>query len=220
MPNPDQERLQLAIEATGIGTWDVDATTGSRRWSREFRAICGLPDDAPADPELFASLIHPDDRDWVNERYRVAYTPSGGGSYQAEFRLLRRDDGSERFVLIKGRMSFDASGRPVRGIGTLLDITDQIRTAQALAESEQRYRLAVTAFHGAAYETDLETGYAYRAPRAYEMLGFAPEAGEPTREWWFSRIHPDDAPPLPCRPERAAGGRNPGARPRVPHPPR
>ncbi len=206
MPNPDQERLQLAIEATGIGTWDVDALTGNRRWSREFRAICGLPQDAPADPELFASLIHPDDRDWVTERYRVAYTPSGGGNYQAEFRLLRGDDGSERFVLIKGRISFDESGRPVRGIGTLLDITDQIRTAQALAESEERYRLAVTAFHGAAYETDLETGYAYRAPRAYEMLGFAAEEGEPTRDWWFSRIHPEDAPRFHATLDALLGG--------------
>jgi PAS domain S-box-containing protein len=153
-----------------------------------------LPEDAPADPQVFASLIHPDDRDWVNERYRAAYTPAGGGHYEAELRIRRADDGSERFILIKGKVFFDASGRPLRGIGTILDITEQKRTAQALAESEERYRLAVTAFHGAAYETDLETGYAYRARRAYEMLGFAAEAGEPTRDWWFSRIHPEDSP--------------------------
>lgn len=190
----NEERLRLAIEATGIGTWDVNAVTGERRWSHEFRHICGLPRDVPADPGLFSGLIHPEDRDWVNERYRAAYEASGNGRYEAELRIRRFNDGAERWVLIKGQVSFDAAGRPLRGIGTLLDVTDQKRTAEALAESEERYRLAVAAFHGAAYETDLETGYAYRALRAYEMVGVRPEDGEPTREWWFNRIHPEDAP--------------------------
>jgi PAS domain S-box-containing protein len=190
----NEERLRLAIEATGIGTWDVNALTGEREWSREFRAILGLPDEVEADPELFASLLHPDDRDWVNEEYRAAYRPGGSGRYEVECRIRRFDDGSERWVLIKGQVSYRPDGQAVRGVGTLLDITDGKRTEAALAESEERYRLAVTSFHGAAYETDLDTGYAYRAPRAYEMLGVRPEDGEPTREWWFSRIHPDDAP--------------------------
>jgi len=190
----NEERLRLAVEATGIGTWDVDAISGKRRWSREFRAICGLPDEIEADPDLFSGLIHPEDRDWVNERYRAAYEPGGGGRYEAEFRIFRHDTGELRWVLIKGHVFFDPSGRPSRGVGSLLDVTEQRRTAEALVESEERYRLAVTAFHGAVYETDLETGYAYRAPRAYEMLGYRPDEGEPTRDWWFSRIHPDDAP--------------------------
>src|SRR5687768_13398185 len=131
----NEEHLRLAIEATGIGTWDVNAVTGERRWSNEFRTICGLPPDAPADPELFSTLIHPDDRDWVNERYRAAYRP-GDGRYEAEFRILRRSDGAERRVLLKGQVTFDPTGRPLRGIGTLLDITEQRRTAAALSESE------------------------------------------------------------------------------------
>jgi PAS domain S-box-containing protein len=190
----NEERLRLAIEATGIGTWDVNVVTGERRWSNEFRAICGLPPEAPADPKLFSSLIHPDDRDWVNERYRTAYMDPAQPGYDVECRIRRFSDGAERWVMIKGHVFFDSASRPLRGVGTLLDVTDRKRTAEALAESEERYRLAVAAFHGATYETDLETQYAYRAPRAYEMLGFRPEEGEPTREWWFRRIHPEDAP--------------------------
>jgi hypothetical protein len=53
--------------------------TGSRRWSREFRAISGIDAATPADTELFTTLIHPDDRDWVNQRYRAAYDPAGDG---------------------------------------------------------------------------------------------------------------------------------------------
>jgi PAS domain S-box-containing protein len=189
----NEERLRLAIEATGIGTWDVNPLTGDRRWSKEFLTICGFPPDTRPDPQLFSALIHQEDRDWVNERYRAAYAGQGGGRYEAQFRIHRASDGAERWVLIKGQITFAEAG-PIRGVGTLLDVTDQNRTAQALAETEERYRLAVAAFHGATYETDLVTGYAYRAPRAYDMLGVRPELGEPTRDWWFSRIHPDDSP--------------------------
>ncbi len=190
----NEERLRLAVEATGIGTWDVNAITGERRWSDEFRAILGLPPDAVADRDSFFSLVHPDDRQWLDQRYSEAYSSSGDGRYEAEFRIRRFSDGAERWVMIKGQVTFDAVRRPLRGIGTLLDITEHKRIAERLAASEERYRLAVAAFHGASYETDLETGYAYRAQRAYEMLGFRPQDGEPTRDWWFSRIHPEDAP--------------------------
>jgi PAS domain S-box-containing protein len=115
----NEERLRLAVEATGIGTWDVNASTGARRWSDEFRAICGLPADAPADQYLFASLIHPDDRQWVNDRYQQAYNPAGDGRYQAEFRIRRFNDGAERWVMLKGQVSFDRALRPLRGVGTI-----------------------------------------------------------------------------------------------------
>ena len=109
----------------------------------EFRAIIGLDASTPADPELFATLIHPDDRDWVNERYRAAYDPAGDGWYQAEFRIRRADDGTERWVAATGRMFFDAKGKLARAAGTILDITAQRNSDAALRESEERYRTLI-----------------------------------------------------------------------------
>ena len=48
------ELVRLAIADTGIGVWDVDVIAGSRQWSPEFKAICGLPPDAEA-PVLLAA---------------------------------------------------------------------------------------------------------------------------------------------------------------------
>jgi PAS domain-containing protein len=53
-----EERLRLATEAASIGTWDVDATTGSRRWSARMRSILGIGEDVEADPKLFSALEH------------------------------------------------------------------------------------------------------------------------------------------------------------------
>ena len=109
----------------------------------EFRAIIGIDASTPADTELFATLIHPDDRDWVNQRYRAAYDPAGDGWYQAEFRIRRADAGPERWVAATGRMFFDAKGKLLRAAGTILDITDQRGSDAALRESEERYRTLI-----------------------------------------------------------------------------
>ena len=138
-----EERLRLAIRSTGLGTWDFDGATGLRRWSDEFRAIIGLDALSPADPQLFATLIHPDDSDRVNKRRRAAYDPAGGGWYQAEFRIRRADDGTERWVAATGRMYFDANGELARAAGTILDITAQRNSDAALRESEERYRTLI-----------------------------------------------------------------------------
>jgi diguanylate cyclase (GGDEF)-like protein/PAS domain S-box-containing protein len=128
------ERLRLAVEATELGIWDVDARTGRREWSQEQKAILGLPADCLADSALFTSLIHPEDRDRVSQQYGRAYDSVSGGTYQAQFRIFRARDGTERWVQATGRVHFDAAGNPIRGIGTLADVTERRRTELALQE--------------------------------------------------------------------------------------
>ena len=61
----------------------------------------------------------------------------------ADFRIRRANDGAERWVAATGHVYFDEAGRPIRGIGTLADITDRKRAVEALRESEERYRALV-----------------------------------------------------------------------------
>ena len=119
------ERLQLAIEATELGIWDGDITTGNRRWSAELTAMLGLPANSAADLALFISHVHPDDRDAVSEHYRRACDVRGGGELHSQFRIVRAGDGAERWVEARGRVYFDEAGRPVRDLGTLADITER-----------------------------------------------------------------------------------------------
>ena len=115
-----------------IYIWDVDASTGVRDWSPEQKSILGLPPESVADPALFASLIHPEDRDRVVRAYRRAYDVDGGGHYRAQFRITRANDRAERWIEATGRVHFDETGKPVRGVGTLADVTEWRRTHIAL----------------------------------------------------------------------------------------
>jgi diguanylate cyclase (GGDEF)-like protein/PAS domain S-box-containing protein len=133
-----EERLRLAVEATGLGIWDVDPVSGKRHWSPEFKAILGLSPEARPDWELYAALIHPDEREEIAARYRRAYEAGGDGRYDAEHRIRRADGGAERWVHVTGRVFFDLAGRPVRAIGTLRDITERRRADEALRAARDR----------------------------------------------------------------------------------
>ena len=126
------ERLRLAVEATKLGIWDIDVRTGHRQWTDELKAILGFSLDTVEDVGMFVARIHPDDRDWVEEARRQADDPANGGRFHAQFRILRADDGSERWVESNGRVHFDELGTPMRAIGTLADITERRRTELAL----------------------------------------------------------------------------------------
>ncbi|MBN8996314.1 MAG: PAS domain-containing protein [Rhizobiales bacterium] len=169
-----EQRLRLAIAATGIGIWDVDAASGTRQWSPEFLAILGLPPETGPDQEVFASLIHPDDAERVLALYSRAYSSPDDPTYQAEFRIRRADDGAERWVVTTGRVYFSPAGKPLRGVGTLRDVDARRRMEEALRLSEERHRLAIAANRLGSWDSDLLRDEHGWSPEYYELWGLDP----------------------------------------------
>ncbi|HEX2780578.1 MAG TPA: ATP-binding protein [Gemmatimonadaceae bacterium] len=136
----EAERARLALEAAGIGTWDFNPITGALAWSDRTRLVFGLPGATPLDYQTFLEGIHPDDRARVDRNVQDALDPLGGGRIDVEYRT-RWPDGAVRWVIAKGRTTFDEIGgerRPVRCIGTIIDVTDRRRAedySRLLAEA-------------------------------------------------------------------------------------
>lgn len=186
-----ESRLRLAVQATGLGIWDVDAASGRRTWSAEFRTILGLKQEAAADPDVFLAQVHPDDRDWVNARYKAFFRGETAGRYDAEFRILRADDGEERWVTTSGRLVFDDSGKPLRGSGTMMDVTARRLVEETLRESEQRFRSMADSAPALIWMTDRDGAMVFLNRYHETFFGYPIE--HLLADDWLVVIHPDDA---------------------------
>ena len=165
-----EDRLRLAVESTGLGTWDFNPATGELRWDERCKVVFGLPPDAEVDYEVFLAGLHPEDRDRTDRAVRRALDPESGGGYNVEYRTLGLEDGKERWVAARGQAFFDEDGRAVRFIGTVLDITerkkaeverDLLLAREQLARAEAvraRRRLALLASVGPVLYSSLDYG--------------------------------------------------------------
>jgi PAS domain S-box-containing protein len=134
-----EERLRLAVEATGLGIWDFNIVTGQHQWTPEAHQLLGLDAGAKIDKEIILHLVHPLDRDRVESNF---YSTVAGQPLTCSdtFRILRADTGEERWITMTGRTVLDQDGNPVRKIGTAQDITARRRAEIALKTSKDKLR--------------------------------------------------------------------------------
>ena len=125
------QRLQLASEASGIGTWERDMAQPRSRWDATTMALFGLPPDGPTPTfDEFMTMVHPDDRAHV--AVAVATQKS---QVEYEYRVIR-PDGSVRWLVTRGRAQRDAAGRVLSRTGICLDVTER-REAQAALQAKE-----------------------------------------------------------------------------------
>jgi diguanylate cyclase (GGDEF)-like protein len=121
----NEDRLQMAIASAQLGTWDWNLVTGELKWDTGCKAMFGLPSDANTNIEMFFQGLHPDDRSRLGEIIQEALNPASGGAYDTEYRTIGIFDQVERWLRAKGKAYFDVDGKPLRFIGTVLNITEQ-----------------------------------------------------------------------------------------------
>jgi PAS domain S-box-containing protein len=127
-----EERLRFALEAAGIGDWDMDLRTNVARRSLGHDRCFGYTEPvAEWGYETFLAHVHPLDRERVDAAYKAAL--AGEADYDVEFRTLWRD-GSLHWLWSRGRFYFDEEGKPYRVAGIQVDITAR-KTAELERES-------------------------------------------------------------------------------------
>ena len=148
-----EERLQLAVDSTGLGTFDFDPRTEKLIWSDVSKSFFGLPPDAEIDDATFRKGIHPEDRDRVQRIVEEAMRPESRGQYATEYRTIGINDGKERWISAWGRVLFDRLGQPERFIGVMLDISEKKRL-ERIAEANHSEIRALAASLLAAQEEE------------------------------------------------------------------
>jgi len=128
-----KERLKFAVESAGLGTWDYNPKTRELIWDRRCRELYGVTPMQPVDVPSFLNVIHPSDRDFVENRIAETFLAKGSGDFDVEYRTVPIDN-KVKWLKSKGRAYFDDEGEPTRFIGTLLDITFQKIVDEATRE--------------------------------------------------------------------------------------
>ena len=131
-----EERLRLALDAGHCGVWDWDIPNNRVAWSERTYEIHGVAPGTYGDTlEAFMALVHPEDAAKVSEAIRRAVEE--GAPYSGEFRIVR-PSGEVRWVSSTGRVLYEASGKPVRMLGAVLDTTERKMAEEALRDADRR----------------------------------------------------------------------------------
>ena len=132
-------RQEEAVKAGKVGLWDWDLTTNTVNYSEEWKRQIGYEDhEIGNDFDEWQRRVHPDDLETALSSARQAISKTGR-EYHAQFRFHHKA-GTWRWILAQGSIIEDASGKPIRLIGSHIDITDQKRAQEALQEINKRYR--------------------------------------------------------------------------------
>ena len=158
----DRLRVELAVDAAGIGSFDWDLVTGRLSWDERLLAIFGYDREGFDQTfEAFIGRCHPDDRERVGEALQAAI--ESGGEYDAEFRVVL-PDGTTRWVQGRGRALVDDRGTAVRLLGVGYDTTLQ-------RDGDVRLARVLEAMKAAFFSLDGEWRFSYLNAEAERVLG-------------------------------------------------
>ncbi|MFZ4682384.1 MAG: PAS domain S-box protein, partial [Terrimicrobiaceae bacterium] len=130
-----QERLALAADAGKVGMWDCDLTTGRTVWNDVMHVIFQTQAETFS-PTLEAQegFVHPDDRTAAKAEFQRCL--QAGTPYEQEYRIVQHD-GSIRHVKASAIIFKDESGKPIRAVGTSIDITAEKEESGELIRAKE-----------------------------------------------------------------------------------
>jgi two-component system sensor histidine kinase/response regulator len=142
-----KDLLELAVRGSYLAIWEFDMPDGRIENSHPtlinvWEMLGHNPATAPTDfASVFALCVHQDDREGL-ARTIQKFLAGDSPEFEAEFRVPG-NEGSDCWRLARGVALRDLEGKPIRFIGSLIEITDLKHAEEALRKSEQRFRTFV-----------------------------------------------------------------------------
>ena len=178
------EDMNLAQAVAHTGSWRLDIQRNELTWSDEVHRMFSIPKGTPLTYESFLAFIHPDDRQYVDTKWKAALA---GEKYDIEHRIVV--DGQIKWVRERANLEFDKAGTLLGGFGTVTDITarkemeEELRKSHDELEKRVEKRTAQLAqqasllelAHDAIFVCDLDDRITFWNKGAFETYGWTKE---------------------------------------------
>ncbi|MDQ5826910.1 MAG: PAS domain-containing protein, partial [Chloroflexota bacterium] len=152
--------------------------------------LTGYSPEECKDPDLRWAMVHPDEREWLQQS-GDEQTGEPGEVFATEYRVLHRD-GRVVWVRNESVLIEDEESGSRYWQGFMLDITERKRAEEELKDSEERYRLVARATNEVIWDNDLLTGKQTWNGAIQTMFGYPLEEVGGEARWWEEHIHPED----------------------------
>jgi PAS domain S-box-containing protein len=171
-----ENRLQLAVEATGLGLWDWDLETGDVVFNEKWARMLGysLEELEPTNIGTWQRLCHKEDLPSA-ERLLEDHMAGLTDSYECELRMLHKD-GHVVWIADRGKVyEWDGQGKPVRMLGTHRNITDRRLQQDAIKREIRRHEILMESSNDGILIIDDKHRIVEANRRFAEMLGYSAE---------------------------------------------
>ncbi len=127
-----QRDLNRAQEVAKTGSWRLDVQQNKLLWSDETYRMFGIPPGTPMTYNSFLAVVHPEDREYVDQRWQAALR---GEPYDVEHRIVVNSEA--KWVREIAELETDEKGSLMGGFGTVQDITERKEMENALRETSE-----------------------------------------------------------------------------------
>jgi PAS domain S-box-containing protein len=165
-------KLQLATDASEMGLWFWDLVTDKLEFTQQCKLLFGLAPDAAMSYPIFLNILHPEDRDRVNQAVERALVDKT--EYSIEYRAIW-SDGSEHWIAAKGRGFYKQNGEAIRMMGTVQEITERKQTEAELVKTNNILQSIVSDTSDIIFVKDLQGRYLLANQSAAAFLGLSIE---------------------------------------------
>lgn len=183
----NEQKLNIIIQASELGTWELNIRTREAKYSdRYLEIIGGYTEPVTLTHNDLLAHLHPDDMDTRNMAVRDAIA-TGHLTYEA--RVIWKDN-SIHWMEGKGKVFYDENGEAEKMVGTIRDITVERTQQLKIIESERKFRLLSDSMPQNIWTSDIEGNLNYFNKSVFEFTGL--KLKDIYEKGWLDIVHPDD----------------------------
>ena len=173
--NESKQRLRLALESADLGTWDWHIPSSRLIASARASQLQGLEAAAFEGAFLdFFRQVPMEDRHNLRQRYQQM-VEQRRSHYQVTYRV-QLENGGLRYLESTAKLQLDDGGRPLRMVGTLVDISERVMREQRVKASEEKFAKAFHSSPDAITITERDTARYIEVNEGFTRLtGYLPD---------------------------------------------